>query len=176
MTAGLLRVVVLALGAAGVGGCATQQGTSQALTVVGAAAVVIGASMAADAQCYDGPAEGSALVYCAENTSKGVRNTGKAIAVAGVGLAAAGYALEPKGPDNQRRVRPDPDAAPASPYRLIRRDPPSEPPSEPAEPVDPPGDLVEPPTPCPPGATAGSAAGDCSPDRAPTAAPTRRER
>jgi hypothetical protein len=131
MAVGSLRLVGLALGVAGVGGCATQHGTSQALTVAGAAAVVVGASMAADEQCYGAPSGGAALVDCAANTSKGVRNTGTAIAVAGVGLAAAGYALKPKGPDNLQRVRPEPDAAPASPYRLIRRDPPPEPPPEP---------------------------------------------
>jgi hypothetical protein len=201
MMAGLLRGAGVILAVVGVGGCATQHGTSQALTVAGAAAVVVGASMAADEQCYGSPSGGAALVDCAANTSTGVRNTGKAIAVAGVGLAAAGYALKPKGPDNLQRVRSDPDAAPASPYRLIRRDPQPEslpeptpePPSEAAPggaegaaegdvaapgpesapPAANPGDPVEPRRPCPPGGSAGpAAAGACSPERAPAVAPT----
>lgn len=195
MFASWQRVVGVALGVAGVGGCATQQGTSQALTVVGAAAVVVGASMAADTQCYGAASEGPASVDCARNTSKGVRNAGKGLAVAGVGLAAAGYALKPKGPDNMQRARPDPDAAPASPYRLIRREPLPEPEPElpaevspvsaagtpegaataseseatppAAEPVEPPSVPVEPPAACRnEGATGSAATGACPREKA----------
>ncbi len=120
---------IVAFGAAvALTGCATQQATSQALTIAGAAAVVIGASMAADEQCYAaGPGEGGVQSYCSPGLSKGGRNVSKGLAVAGVGLAAAGYALEPKGPDRLKRAPANPDAAPASPYRLIRREPVSEP-------------------------------------------------
>jgi hypothetical protein len=105
-------------------GCATQHHTAQALTIAGAAAVVVGASLAADEQCYDaGPGEGGVQAYCAPGLSKGARTAGKGLAVAGVGLAAAGYALKPKGPDRWQRPAPDPDAVPASPYRLVRPEP-----------------------------------------------------
>jgi hypothetical protein len=114
-------VALLALG-----GCATQHQTAQALTIAGAAAVIVGASMASDSDCQD-PGEGAVEVYCGPRLSKAGRNVGKGVAVAGVGLAAAGYALQPKGPDRMRGPRSDPSGEPPSPYRLIRRDPPPEP-------------------------------------------------
>jgi hypothetical protein len=107
------------------GGCATQRATSQALTIVGAAAVVVGASMAADGQCYDSGAAGSPQVYCSSGLSKGARRAGTATAVVGAGLAAAGYALEPKGPDTLQSAPRSAATVPGSPYRLIR--PPPEP-------------------------------------------------
>jgi len=114
-------------------GCATQHDTAQALTIAGAAAVLVGASMAADEQCYSaGPGEGGVQAYCAPGLSKGARTAGKGLAVAGVGLAAAGYALKPKGPDRWQRAAPDPDAVPASPYRLVRPEPVPEPLEEPS--------------------------------------------
>jgi len=129
-------------------GCATQESTAQALAIAGTAAVIVGASLAADGNCYD-PAETAGTVYCSSGLSKGTRKAGTAVALAGVGVAAAGYALQPKGPDRLRRPAPAP-RAPTQPYRLVRTvsaepDPsepdPSEPgpsdPSEPAEPSDP---------------------------------------
>lgn len=117
------QIVALGVGMA-LSACATQQATSQAMTIAGAAAVVIGASMAADEQCYSaGPGEGGLQGYCSPGLSKGERTAAKGLAAAGVGLAAAGYALKPKGPDRMQRAPADPDAAPASPYRLIRREP-----------------------------------------------------
>jgi hypothetical protein len=111
---------------AGLSGCASQHQTAQALTIVGAAAVVVGASMASDEQCYEtGPGEGGGNGYCSAGYSKATRNTGKGLAAAGVGLAAAGYAMTPKGPDRTRAVSRAP-VDPVSPYRLIRRDPPPE--------------------------------------------------
>jgi hypothetical protein len=117
------QIVALSVGVA-LSACATQQATSQAMTIAGAAAVVIGASMAADEQCYAaGPGEGGLQGYCSPGLSKGERTAAKGLAAAGVGLAAAGYALKPKGPDRMQRAPADPDAAPSSPYRLIRREP-----------------------------------------------------
>jgi hypothetical protein len=117
----------VALGvSAGLLGCASQHQTAQALTVVGAAAVVVGASMASDEQCYEaGPGEGGGNGYCSPGYGKATRNAGKGLAAAGVGLAAAGYAMTPKGPDRTQQISPAP-VDPASPYRLIRRDPPPE--------------------------------------------------
>jgi hypothetical protein len=136
------------------GGCATQQQTAQALTIAGAAAVIVGASMAADSDCYN-PGEGAVEPYCNPRLSKGARNVGKGVAVAGVGLAAAGYALTPRGPDRMRQARSDPPVASSSPYRLIRHEPPPEAtapnPADP-NPADPdPADAV-PPDAVPPGA------------------------
>lgn len=119
--------LLLAVGSA-LPGCATQRDTAQALTIAGAAAVLVGASMAADEQCYSaGPGESGVQPDCVPGLSKGARTAGKGLAVAGVGLAAAGYALKPKGPDRMQRPPADPDAVPSSPYRLIRRDPAPEP-------------------------------------------------
>jgi hypothetical protein len=104
-------------------GCATQQQTAQALTVGGAAAVLVGASMAADEQCYAaGSGEGGLAGDCVSGFSKGTRTAGKGLALAGVGVAAAGYALTPKGPD--RRQPTASQTVPNSPYRLIRSAPP----------------------------------------------------
>jgi hypothetical protein len=110
---------------AGFLGCASQQQTAQALTVVGAAAVVVGASMASDEECYGAPGEGGGNAYCSPGYGKATRNAGTGLAAAGVGLAAAGYAMTPKGPDRTQSLSRAP-VDPASPYRLIRRDPPPE--------------------------------------------------
>lgn len=134
-------------------GCATQHDTAQALTIAGAAAVIVGASMAADEQCYNaGPGEGGIRAYCAPGLSKGARTAGKGLAVAGVGLAAAGYALKPKGPDRWQRSAPDPDSVPASPYRLVRPAPeqPEAPPLVEPSPAAPPGGGAAPPAACAP--------------------------
>jgi hypothetical protein len=105
-------------------GCATQRATSQALTIVGAAAVVVGASMAAgDGHCYDSGSPGSPLVHCSPGLSKGARQAGTATAVVGAGLAAAGYALEPKGPDTLQPAQPSAAPVAGSPYRLVRPPP-----------------------------------------------------
>jgi hypothetical protein len=114
---GVKGLVVLGVGAV-LTGCATQHQTAQALTIVGAAAVVVGASMAADQQCYAGGPEGAAG-YCGPGWSKGARNAGTGVAVAGVGLAAAGYALMPKGPDVSLPPAPVGPVS-AAPYRLVR--------------------------------------------------------
>jgi hypothetical protein len=126
-------------------GCATQESTAQALAIAGTAAVIVGASMAADGGCYAAAEEGPAA-YCSSGLSKSTRQAGTAVAVAGVGVAAAGYALQPKGPDRLHRPAPAP-RAPTQPYRLIRtpvaepepsEPDPSEPdPSDPADPSDP---------------------------------------
>jgi hypothetical protein len=109
------------LGGGVLGGCATQSATSQALTIVGAAAVVVGASMAAgDGHCQDSGSPGSPLVHCSPGLSKGARQAGTATAVVGAGLAAAGYALEPKGPDTLQPAQPSAAPVPGSPYRLVR--------------------------------------------------------
>ena len=123
-------------------GCATQQSTAQALTIAGAAAVLVGASLAADNNCY-ASAEGAAGAYCSPGLSKGTRRAGTAVALAGVGVAAAGYALQPKGPDRRSLPAPAP-RAPTEPYRLIRTSAPGtapqpgpaqeEDPSDPSEP------------------------------------------
>jgi hypothetical protein len=105
------------------GGCATQSATSQALTVGGAAAVVVGASLASDAQCFDlGPGQGGSG-YCAPGPSRGGRQAGTALAVAGAGVAAAGYALAPKGLDIKLPARTK--QAPSTPttFHLVRREP-----------------------------------------------------
>jgi hypothetical protein len=103
-------------------GCASQQTTAQALTVVGAAAVMVGASLASDDQCYDGGSgsEGP-MVYCSPSLSRSGRKVATGVAAAGVGLAAAGYALTPKGPDQFHR--PPAAPVPGSQYRLIRATP-----------------------------------------------------
>jgi hypothetical protein len=170
VAAGSVLVAALALG-----GCATQHQTAQALTIAGAAAVIVGASLAADSNCYD-TGEGPVEAYCTGRASKSARNVGKGVAVAGVGLAAAGYALTPRGPDRMRRVRSDPPQAPSSPYRLIRRDDtPEEPTAEesldgvapgPLQPALGPAPAAEPdpPTVCRP---EGSSAEPCPPEKAP---------
>lgn len=113
-----------ALLGAGVMGCASQHDTAQALTIAGAAAVVVGASLAADSPCHEGPGGGGAVAaYCSPGASRGVRRAGTAAALAGVGVAAAGYALQPKGPDRLAPPRSNLPAA-AAPYRLIRAVPP----------------------------------------------------
>ena len=118
MTPGVKGLVALGVGAT-LTGCATQYQTAQALTIAGAAAVVIGASMAADQQCYALGPEGAAG-YCGSGWSKGARDAGKGVALAGVGLAAAGYALMPKGPDvTLRPARVGPVLA--VPHRLVRQ-------------------------------------------------------
>ncbi len=113
--------------ALGVGGlllaCATQNATSQAMTIAGAAAVVLGASMAADGNCY-ASGEGSAGVYCSPGLSRGARRTGTGIAVAGAALAGVGYALKPKGPDRMQSLQAPPPST-SSPYRLVRPAPPA---------------------------------------------------
>jgi hypothetical protein len=106
--------------AAGAWSCATQQGTAQALTVGGAAAVMVGASLASSSQCASTASVGGPAVYCPPRSSSGARSAGTALAAAGVGLAAAGYALRPKGPD---RVRAAVAAAPGSSWRLVRATP-----------------------------------------------------
>jgi hypothetical protein len=98
-------------------GCATQHGTAQALTIAGAAAVIVGASIASDSECYEDPEGGGG--YCSPSLSRGTRRAGTALAVAGAGAAAVGYALQPKGPDRLQRA-PANLPAPAAPYRLIR--------------------------------------------------------
>jgi hypothetical protein len=113
-------------------GCATQQSTAQALTIAGAAAVLVGASLAADNNCYASP-EGGPATYCSSGLSKGTRRAGTGLALAGVGAAAAGYALQPKGPDRRSLPAPAP-RAPTEPYRLIRTTPAQEDPSDPSEP------------------------------------------
>ncbi len=81
-------VFVLGFGALG---CATQQGTSQAMTIAGAAAVVVGASMAANNRCQDvTPEGGGPAAFCSSGLSRGARNAGTGVAVAGAALAAAG--------------------------------------------------------------------------------------
>jgi hypothetical protein len=123
---GFVAVGVNLLLGSGLLGCASQQQTAQALTIAGAAAVIVGASMAADEQCYDAaPGEGGGNGYCTHGYGKSTRNAGKGLAAAGVGLAAAGYAMTPKGPDRMRGPAVIP-SEPVSPYRLIRRDPPPE--------------------------------------------------
>jgi hypothetical protein len=116
-------------------GCATQQSTAQALTVAGAAAVLVGASLAADNNC-SASAEGATGSYCSSGLSKGTRQAGTAVALAGVGVAAAGYALQSKGPDQRSLPAPAP-RAPTAPYRLIRTTPAQEDPADPADPTDP---------------------------------------
>jgi hypothetical protein len=110
-------------------GCATQQSTAQALTIAGAAAVLVGASLAADNNCA-ASMEGA---YCSPGLSKSTRRVGTGVALAGVGVAAAGYALQPKGPDRRTLAAPAP-RAPTDPYRLIRSTPAQEDPSDPSEP------------------------------------------
>ena len=139
MTPGVKGLVALGVGAA-LTGCATQSQTAQALTIAGAAAVVVGASMASDQQCYAGGPEGAAG-YCGPGLSKGARSAGTGVAVAGVGLAAAGYALMPKGPDVTLRRAPV-GPAPEAPYRLVR--PPEAPSSESTLPAMEPSPAVPP--------------------------------
>lgn len=118
----LAGAVAVGVGSASALGCATQQDTAQALAIAGTAAVIIGASMAADnGQCYAEAGGGAA--YCSPGLSKAARHAGTATAVAGAGVAAAGYALQPKGPDVNRHPHTA-VAAPTSPYRLIRKTPP----------------------------------------------------
>ncbi len=111
-------------------GCATQKDTSKALSVAGAAAVIVGATMASSTQCYDAlPATGGGNANCAPSLSRGARQAGTALAAAGAGVAAAGYALEPKGPDVKKRpAKSSPEPAFERP-RLPRREP--DPPSVP---------------------------------------------
>jgi hypothetical protein len=111
-------------------GCANRSASATALTAVGAAAVIVGASLAADNDCNHSP-NAAGPPHCSPGLSKSTRNAGTALAVAGVGAAAAGYALQPKGPD-QLGAAPAP-RAPTQPYRLIRRAPPA-PAAEPAVP------------------------------------------
>lgn len=182
-------------------GCATQQATSQAMTIAGAAAVVVGASMAANNRCHDVTPEGGGPgAFCSSGLSRGARNVGTGVAVAGAALAAAGYALQPKGPD---RLQGGANAlpAPAWPYRLARPAPAvAGPPAAPAEPaaveqgcpardVKPaseaaPGDVEEapaedasqpnagPPCAAPPDETAPSAAPELSPPAEPATEPS----
>jgi hypothetical protein len=122
-----LLVSGLGLGLLG-SGCATQQSTAQALAIAGTAAVIIGASLAADGDCSES-LEAGGFGYCSPGLSRGTRRAGTALALAGVGAAAAGYALQPKGPD---RTLPAPaPLAPNQRYRLIRSAPPEPDPSEP---------------------------------------------
>jgi len=121
MTPGVKGLVALGVGAA-LTGCATQYQTAQALTIAGAAAVVIGASVAADEQCYAVGPEGAAG-YCGSGWSKGARNAGTGVAIAGVGLAAAGYALMPKGPDVTLQLAPVRPMMPSGWYRSMRQRP-----------------------------------------------------
>ncbi len=116
-------------------GCATQQSAAQALTVAGAAAVLVGASLAADNNCY-ASAEGAAGAHCSPGLSKGTRQAGTAVALAGVGVAAAGYAMQSKGPDQRSLPAPAP-RAPTAPYRLVRTTPAQEDPADPVDPADP---------------------------------------
>ncbi|HEU4577620.1 MAG TPA: hypothetical protein VFS67_05165 [Polyangiaceae bacterium] len=127
----LMSGLVLSGAGALTSGCATQQSTAQALTIAGAAAVLVGASLAADDNC-SASLEGVGA-YCSPGLSKGTRRAGTAMAVAGVGVAAAGYALQPRGPDRRSAPAPAP-RAPAEPYRLIRATPAQEDPSDPSEP------------------------------------------
>jgi pilus assembly protein FimV len=106
--------------AGGLSGCASQQASAQALTIAGAAAVMVGASMASDTQCANAGDVGGPAVYCAPSKSSGARHAGTALAAAGVGVAAAGYALMPRGPD---RLQAAPASAAGSSYRLIRATP-----------------------------------------------------
>jgi hypothetical protein len=120
MTVGWLTGMASGVGILLTLSCATQQQTAQALTIAGAAAVLVGASMAADEQCQAAsPGEAG---YCPPGFSEGTRNVGKGLAVAGVGAAAAGYALTPKGPDRRQGVSAA-AVAPGSPYRLVRAAP-----------------------------------------------------
>lgn len=108
----------VAIGALASTGCATRAATASVLTTAGAAAVIVGATMAADTHCYQS-SHGAGGAYCSPGLSKGTRNAGTALAIAGVGAAAAGYALQPRGPD-QLGPAPSP-RAPTRPYRLLRR-------------------------------------------------------
>jgi hypothetical protein len=114
--------IIVGFGTASMLSCATQQDTAQALAIAGTAAVIIGASMAADnGECYAEAGGGAA--YCSPGLSKTARRAGTATAVAGAGVAAAGYALQAKGPDVNRHAHTAP-TGPTSPYRLIRKAPP----------------------------------------------------
>jgi hypothetical protein len=115
-------------------GCASQASTAQALAIAGTAAVIVGASLAADNDCTEAAeGAGSPVVYCSPGLSKSTRKAGTAVAVAGAGVAAAGYALQPKGPDGLHRPAPAP-RAPTQPYRLIRKAPPEPVSTEPVSP------------------------------------------
>lgn len=107
-------------GSVWLGGCATRQGTAQAMTVAGAAAVIVGASLAADNACAGATDDGGAFVHCSSRVSPGVRRAGTAMAIAGAGVAAAGYALQPKGPDRLVPARPSALPPPALSPRLVR--------------------------------------------------------
>jgi hypothetical protein len=109
-------------------GCATQASTAQALAIAGTAAVIIGASLAADGDCSE-TIEAGGFGYCSPGLNRGTRHAGTAVAFAGLGVAAAGYALQPNGPDRSRRPAPA-ALAPTQSYRLIRTTPPERDPSE----------------------------------------------
>jgi hypothetical protein len=117
----------LGLGISG-SGCASQQSTAQALAIAGTAAVIIGASLAADGDCTEALEVGG-VGYCSSGLSRGTRQAGTAVALAGLGAAAAGYALQPRGPDRTRPALAP--LAPTQPYRLIRTTPPELDPIEP---------------------------------------------
>lgn len=118
----MARVLACGWGLAGISlastGCATRDATSSVLTTAGAAAVIVGATMAADTHCYQS-SHSAGGAYCSPGLSKSTRNAGTALAIAGVGAAAVGYALQPRGPD-QLGPAPSP-RAPTRPYRLLRR-------------------------------------------------------
>jgi hypothetical protein len=115
----VMRSLLLSgLGLGFLSGCATQASTAQALAIAGTAAVIIGASLAADGNCSEA-IEAAGLGYCSPGLSRGSRHAGTAVAFAGLGVAAAGYALQPNGPDRSRRPAAAP-LAPSQPYRLIR--------------------------------------------------------
>jgi len=109
-------------------GCATQASTAQALAIAGTAAVIIGASLAADGDCSE-TMEAGGFGYCSPGLNSASRHAGSAVAFAGLGVAAAGYALQPNGPDRSRRPAPA-ALAPTPSYRLIRTSPPEPDPSE----------------------------------------------
>ncbi|MEO8178009.1 MAG: hypothetical protein ABI895_04160 [Deltaproteobacteria bacterium] len=98
------------------------------MTIAGTAAVIIGASLAADGDCAEALEIGGPG-YCSSGLSRGTRQAGTAVALAGLGAAAAGYALQPRGPDRTRPALAP--LAPSQPYRLIRTTPSEPDPSEP---------------------------------------------
>jgi hypothetical protein len=79
-TWGLRWALVGGLGLAG-SGCASPAATSRLLTTAGAAAVVVGASLAADSQCYPSPQGAAGPAYCSPGLSKSGRKAATGLAL-----------------------------------------------------------------------------------------------
>jgi hypothetical protein len=105
-------------------GCASQRHTGEALVGAGAATTVMGASAASSTYC-----SGFGCYHQAPAA------WGKDVAAAGAAVAAAGYALmaTARHGDSQTRADPHPAPVPGEAWRLRRKDPAPEPPTDPTE-------------------------------------------